>query len=116
MTAPKRPSGETLKQKEFRAWCRSQRLAPGLVVEYRFDPVRRWRMDFAWPDKLVAVEVHGAVFRGGRHVRGSGFLNDREKMNTALSRGWRVLEVGSPGKHPATLYSPAMAAWLRAVL
>lgn len=104
------------KEDEFRAWAKSHRLPSGLVAEFRFDPVRKWRLDFAWPDRLVAVEIHGAVHRGGRHVRGTGFLNDREKMNTALAMGWRVVEVGTPGKHPATLYSPEMLDWLQAIL
>ena len=106
----------TPKQQEFKAWCQSFRLATGLVVEFRFHPERRWRFDFAWPDKLVAVEVHGGVHRGGRHVRGTGFLNDREKMNEALVRGWKVLEVTTAGKHPATLYSVEFRQWLKTAL
>jgi hypothetical protein len=65
----------------------------GFVFEHRFHPQRRWRFDLAWPDLLVAVEVHGGVFHHGRHNRGVGFTNDREKMNTALCMGWATLEV-----------------------
>lgn len=59
--------------------------------EYRFCK-RRWRLDFAWIKEKVAVEIHGATYNGGRHVRGRGFAQDREKINTAQLLGWRVLE------------------------
>lgn len=59
--------------------------------EYRFHPVRKWRFDYAWPTYMVALEVEGAVWVRGRHTRGSGFLKDMEKYNTAASMGWLVL-------------------------
>lgn len=71
---------------------------PVPVAEYRFHPTRKWRFDFAWPDALVALEVEGAVWVQGRHTRGSGFVKDMEKYNTAAGMGWRVLRVT-----PATL-------------
>lgn len=52
---------------------------------------RRWRFDFAWPWLMVAVEVEGATFAGGRHTRGSGFAADAEKYNAAAEHGWTVL-------------------------
>lgn len=61
--------------------------------EYRFHPTRRWRFDFAWPDRRVAVEVEGGVWVGGRHVQGTGFEKDCEKYSEAASLGWRVLRV-----------------------
>lgn len=63
----------------------------GFVREYRFHDVRRWRFDFAWPSRKVAVEVEGGTFTGGRHTRGLGFRKDCEKYNTALLDGWKVL-------------------------
>ena len=59
--------------------------------EYRFHPVRRWRMDFAWPQQMVAVEVEGAVYTRGRHTRGRGFTADCEKYAEAALLGWTVL-------------------------
>lgn len=53
---------------------------------------RDWRFDLAWPERRVAVEVHGAVHTQGRHTRGAGFEGDRDKINTATLLGWRVLE------------------------
>ena len=67
---------------------------PEPVTEYRFAPPRRWRFDLAWPDRLVAVEVQGAVWVQGRHSRGAGQLNDMDKANTAVLAGWRVLTFG----------------------
>jgi very-short-patch-repair endonuclease len=66
------------------------------VKEWRFHPVRRWRLDYAWPELRVGVEVHGAIYTRGRHTRGKGFERDREKMNEAQLLGWRILEV-TPG-------------------
>jgi hypothetical protein len=62
------------------------------VAEHRFYE-RRWRFDYAWPDKLVALEVEGGAFTGGRHTRGAGFVADMEKYNRAAVLGWKVLRV-----------------------
>ena len=32
---------------------------PAPVREYRFDPKRKWRLDFAWPELRLAAEVDG---------------------------------------------------------
>jgi len=64
---------------------------PPPVAEHRFHPVRKWRFDFAWPDRKVALEVEGGVFVQGRHSRGAGIRADIEKYNTATLLGWRVL-------------------------
>jgi very-short-patch-repair endonuclease len=64
---------------------------PAPVREYRFDPQRRWRFDFAWPDRMLAVEIEGGTWSGGRHTRGSGYEADLEKYNAAALSGWTVL-------------------------
>lgn len=66
-----------------------------LQREYRFAPPRRWRFDFALPEEKIAIEINGGVWSYGRHVRGRGYLNDREKINTAQTMGWRVFELGT---------------------
>lgn len=60
--------------------------------EYRFDPVRRWRFDFAWPEMRVAVEVQGAIYVKGKHSTGRGIEKDHEKANAAVLAGWKVLQ------------------------
>lgn len=62
-------------------------------LEVRFHSTRKWRLDIAWPERFVAVEVHGGTWSNGRHTRGDGFQKDRAKMNEAMLRGWKVLEV-----------------------
>lgn len=58
--------------------------------EFQFCPGRRWAFDFAWPDFMVAVEIEGGVWSGGRHVRPEGFEKDIEKYNAATKLGWRT--------------------------
>ena len=65
--------------------------APAPVREHRFHPGRNWRMDFAWPEYRVAVEVEGGVWGMGRHNRPRGFIADTEKYNAAAELGWIVL-------------------------
>lgn len=62
---------------------------PVFHKEHAFCEKRKWRFDFAWPDKKVAVEIDGGQWtqNGGRHNRDS----DRVKMNEAVASGWRVL-------------------------
>jgi very-short-patch-repair endonuclease len=64
---------------------------PTPEAEHRFHPVRKWRIDFAWPEQKVGLEVDGGVWTGGRHTRGAGWLKDTEKINTAVTMGWRML-------------------------
>lgn len=75
---------------------------PKPAREYRFHPERRWRFDFAWPQRKVALEVEGGTRTGGRHVRGDGFAADCEKYNTAAIMGWRVLRVTGEMVHDGT--------------
>lgn len=74
----------------FPALCRAAGL-PEPVPEYRFAPPRRWRIDWAWPDYRLGLEVDGGVWTGGRHTRGAGWAKDSEKLNAAACAGWRML-------------------------
>jgi very-short-patch-repair endonuclease len=59
--------------------------------EYRFSPPRRYRADFAYPERKLLIEVEGGVWTRGRHTRGAGYTSDAEKYNLATVKGWRVL-------------------------
>ena len=63
------------------------------VPEHRFHPTRKWRFDYAWPLKLLALEVEGGVWTQGRHTRGSGAIADMQKYSEAAILGWRLLYV-----------------------
>lgn len=60
--------------------------------EYKFHPARKWRFDFADPERKIAVEIDGGVFVKGRHSRGAGYRSDCEKLNAAAALGWRVFK------------------------
>lgn len=60
-------------------------------IEYYFHEVRKWRIDFAWPEKKVAVEIEGGIWSGGRHVRPQGYIKDMEKYNSLVLHGWLLL-------------------------
>ncbi len=66
-------------------------------TELEFHPSREWRLDLAWPDRMLAVEVDGGVWTRGRHLRPKGYIEDCVKLNSALLLGWRVLRF--PGDH-----------------
>ena len=74
----------------FAVACRAAGL-PEPEPEYQFHPRRKWRFDFAWPDRGIALEIDGGTWISGRHNRGSGFLRDMEKLREAAILGWRVL-------------------------
>jgi len=57
---------------------------------------------------MVALEVEGGVWTGGRHTRGAGFIEDMEKYNAAACMGWFVLRI-----MPKDLYRTATLNMLR---
>ena len=68
---------------------------PEPVREMYFAKPRMWRFDFAWPDQMIALEVDGGIWTGGRHTKGAGYQADCEKLNEAAVLGWRVFRVTS---------------------
>lgn len=64
---------------------------PAPEREYRFAPPRRYRADFAYPDRMLLIEVEGGVWTRGRHTRGKGYQDDCYKYNLATIMGFRVL-------------------------
>lgn len=73
---------------------------PTPAREHLFAPVapaglrqRRWRFDVCWPEQLLALELDGSLFTGGRHGGTPSAIRDVEKLNIAALLGWRVLRV-----------------------
>jgi len=79
---------------------------PAPVREYKAIPGRDFRLDFAWVDRRIGLEVQGMVHR----IKGR-FKNDIEKRALHLLHGWRVLEVSG-----AEVRSGRAAAWLVTLL
>lgn len=67
---------------------------------------RAFAMDFAWPDRMLTVEIDGAVHR----IKGR-FRADLERHNLAQVLGWRVLRFS-----PADVKSAKAVDTVRAVL
>ncbi len=63
--------------------------------EYRFHVERMWRLDVAFPEARLAVEVEGFAAGGtaGRHQRIVGFREDIQKYAALCCAGWRLLRV-----------------------
>ena len=84
--------GSQLERDFLMRWC-SIKNSPDLVREHVFHPGRRWRFDFAHMDSMVAIELEGGIWSGGRHTRGSGFQQDCMKYLEAVLDGWTVVRL-----------------------
>ena len=84
---------------------------PAPTREHKFLPDRRFRFDFAWPERKVAVEVEGGTFVSGRHNRPMSMAKDMEKYNLAAIDGWLVLRVT-----PHQIKSLDALRWIKAAL
>ena len=75
------------------AYQLSQEQIPQPVREYRFNPKRKWRFDFAFIDPAIklAIEIEGGTYKKSRHTSARGFKADCEKYNQAALMGWIVL-------------------------
>ncbi len=60
----------------------------GFCGEYQFDDLRDWRIDIAFVEQKLAVEIDGAV-----HRIKSRFQADIEKSQALFFAGWRLLRV-----------------------
>jgi very-short-patch-repair endonuclease len=87
------PEGDKLAQEFEELWKQAD--GPELVKEHQFHPLRKWKFDYAHLDTKVAIEIEGGVWTNGRHVRGSGFIGDAEKYNTAAMHGWAVIRLAT---------------------
>lgn len=71
-------------ESERSAWAMLSPL--GFVREHHFNPMRRWRFDFANLDLKIAVEIEGGV-----HRLSDRFAGDLSKYNAAALDGWLLL-------------------------
>jgi len=76
----------------FLALCKQERIPPP-EREYKFLKDRKFRMDFAWLEHKLFLEVEGGVWIGGGHTHPTGFVKNMEKYNLAATHGWRLLRV-----------------------
>jgi len=60
-------------------------------AEHKFCTKRKWRFDYYWEEWKLALEVEGGVWINGGHTRGSGFVKNMEKYNTAATMGIRLI-------------------------
>ena len=112
MPARKRASTATRKPRVARA-PKTERL-PAEVLQMAFDQAlrdvglpestpeylfawtrirRKWRIDRAWPEYLIALEIEGGIHMRGRHLRPDGFLRDMQKYNQLALWGWCLIRV-----------------------
>lgn len=77
-------------EKEFRFAAEEVGLGPGVRARLEKSGFKDWRFDFAWPSSMLAVEIEGGGFSGGRHTRGEGFAEDITKYDSAMRLGWTV--------------------------
>lgn len=80
-------------EETFALHCKAHKIE--VVRELKFHPTRRWKFDFAMPERMLAIECEGGAWSNGRHTRGSGFVADMEKYNEAALLGWSVLRFDS---------------------
>ncbi len=83
--ASKPKTGVSVHEEHFVTWLNLENIT-GWVREYKFHPKRRWRYDFAWPDRKIAVEIDDLT----HFSYWSRIASDAEKYNEAMKAGWRV--------------------------
>ncbi len=79
---------------------------PVPVREFKHVHGRRFRLDFAWPDRMIGVEVQGMVHRIKKR-----FEADIEKRALGLLAGWRIMEVSG-----ASIRSGQAVKWIGEML
>lgn len=70
---------------------------PVPTPEHRFHQVRRWRIDYAFIEEKLAIEIEGGIWTRGRHTRGKGYKKDLEKYNMLQEMGWILLRYTPKG-------------------
>lgn len=62
----------------------------GLRQRLKDHGLKDWRFDFTIDGAMLAVEVEGGGWSGGRHTRGAGFQGDLDKYDAAMRLGYVV--------------------------
>jgi hypothetical protein len=77
-------------------WQLKAEKAPPWRRQYAFSEAygRAWKIDFAWPELLLAVEIQGGIWRkgGGAHSHPSNILRNMKKCNALTALRWRLLQ------------------------
>lgn len=66
---------------------------PNLPRTPKSGAIQKTRPDFSWPEKKVALYIHGGTFIGGGHSRGAAVSKDMRQSNELQLMGWLVLVV-----------------------
>jgi len=77
-------------ERQFKSLLKQEGL-PAMEEEFKFCKDRKWRFDFAYISKQIAVELEGGAWLGKGHTGGKGFIANCEKYNQAVLEGWKVL-------------------------
>lgn len=73
-------------EETFALHCRLELGSRQPIREYIPFPPRKWRLDFAWPERKLAVEIESSVHR----IR-NRFASDIPKYNRLALEGWTLL-------------------------
>ncbi len=94
-------------------WCSdippTEHWAAGVYGQAYVCADRKWQWDFCWPERMIAVEVQGGLYRRsgakkcracgqtptGAHNTAKGYNRDVEKLNAAMILGYRFIIVTS---------------------
>lgn len=100
-------------EEKFLRQLKERGLVRGIQRELTFAPKRRFRFDFAWPKKKLAVEINGGIWlRRGGHSTGKGIENDLRKLQLARSLGWTVFSYSNKMIHDCSAVEE-VEAWLK---
>ena len=65
---------------------------PAPVFEHVHIPGRKFRLDVAWPQYKIGIEVQGGLWIKAAHSTGTGIKRDMCKRNLGTLNGWAILE------------------------
>ena len=70
---------------------------PKPVTEHLFHPKRKWKLDLAYPEERVGIEVEGGTGENrdapSRHLSPDGYREDCVKYFEAALLGWLVIRL-----------------------